>query len=108
MSSLLAALVWGALDRGPLDSGQEQASAMASSGFPWWRFSTALSPYTPAVLVEMGFMGNEADRVRMRDHPELYEAGHRLMPVDTAGDGWYEVFSRGLWRGVWIHDSELD
>ncbi len=107
-------------------------------------------------------MGNEADRIRMRDTPEFYadimlqgiqlfldgydredldaltpvlhpvryagtegvaargspsfgsavleryEAGRRLMPVDTAGDGWYEVFSRGLWRGVWIHESELE
>ena len=110
----------------------------------------------------MGFMGNEADRTRMRDQPELYaaimlrgielylanhdrtdldsltpvlhlaryagatgvkaralpsfgsavvehfETGRRLLPVDTADDGWYEVFSRQLWRGVWIHESELE
>jgi N-acetylmuramoyl-L-alanine amidase len=146
----------------PQDYNGITANMRGYFGFSWWRFSNALSPYTPAVLVEMGFMGNEADRLRMRDRPdfyadimlegiesfleaydredldaltpvlhpvryagaegvaargspsfgsavlERYEAGRRLMPVDTAGDGWYEVFSRGLWRGVWIHESELD
>jgi N-acetylmuramoyl-L-alanine amidase len=146
----------------PQDFNGITANMRGYFGFSWWRFSNALSPYTPAVLVEMGFMGNEADRLRMRDQPdfyadillkgiesfleaydredldaltpvlhpvryagaegvaargspsfgsavlERYEAGRRLMPVDTAGDGWYEVFSRGLWRGVWIHESELD
>ena len=131
-------------------------------GFSWWRYDNVMSPYTPAVLVEMGFMGNAEDRARMRDRPEIYadimlkgiqlflagydrvdldaltpilyparyagtegvaargapsfgsavleryEVGRRLVLVDTAGDGWYEVFSRGLWRGVWIHESELD
>jgi N-acetylmuramoyl-L-alanine amidase len=146
----------------PQDHNGITANMRGYFGFSWWRYDNVMSPYTPAVLVEMGFMGNAEDRARMRDRPEFYadimlrgielyladydredldaltpvlhpvrsagasgvaargapsfgsaileryEAGRRLMPVDTAGDGWYEVFSRGLWQGVWIHESELD
>lgn len=146
----------------PQDHNGITANMRGYFGFSWWRYDNVLSPYTPAVLVEMGFMGNAADLARMRDQPEFYaeimyrgiqlylakydrtdldsltpvlhlpryagvdgvkarsmpsfgsavvetyEAGRRLMPVDTAGEGWYEVFSRGLWRGVWIHESELE
>jgi N-acetylmuramoyl-L-alanine amidase len=146
----------------PEDKNGITANMRGYFGFSWWRYDNVMSPYTPAVLVEMGFMGNAEDRARMRDRPgfyadimlrgielylekytrddldaltpvlhlpryvaasgiaaralpsfgaavlERYEAGRRLVPVDTAGDGWYEVFSRGLWRGVWIHESELE
>lgn len=146
----------------PQDHGGITANMRGYFGFSWWRYDNVMSPYTPAVLVEMGFMGNAADRARMLDQPELYaaimqrgielylqthdrtdldsltpvlhlpryagasgvkaralpsfgsavlehyEVGRRFVPVDTAGDGWYEIFSRGLWRGVWIHESELD
>ena len=131
-------------------------------GFSWWRFANALSPYTPAVLVEMGFMGNAEDRTRMRDRPGFYadimlrgiktflgeytrddlgalvptlfqaryaglsgtsaraapgfgsavlerlEPGQRLLPVDSGDDGWFEIYSRKLRRGIWIHESELN
>ena len=146
----------------PEDSGGITANMRGYFGFSWWRFGNTLSPYTPAALVEMGFMGNPADRARMRDQPELYagilmngieafletyeredldalvpflhqaryagaagtaarmnpsagslileryEVGRRLMPVDSAGGGWFEVYSRSLRRGVWVHESELD
>lgn len=146
----------------PEDINGVTANMRGYFGFSWWRFENALSPYTPAVLVEMGFMGNAADRARMLGKPDLYAAalhsgieaflktysrgdldalrpvlhraryagaagtaaraapnpgasvlerydpGRRLMPVDTAGDGWFEVFSRPLRRGVWVHESELD
>ena len=54
------------------DAGGITANMRGYFAFSWWRFSATLSPYTPAVLIEMGFMGNAADRARMRDHPELY------------------------------------
>jgi N-acetylmuramoyl-L-alanine amidase len=146
----------------PEDRGGVTANMRGYFGFSWWRYQQVISPYTPAVLVEMGFMGNASDRARMRDDPdfyagilfkavqyyletldradvgmlvpllhqtrlageggvvarsapsfnagivERYEPGHRLTPVDTAGDGWYEVFSRMRWQGVWIHESELE
>lgn len=144
------------------DAGGVTANMRGYFGFSWWRYGSVLSPYTPAVLVEMGFMGNEADRIRMRDRPdfyadiilrgiadflashdredlealvpvdypsrfagpsgavarsapsaaaavlERYEGGRLLRPVDSTEDGWYEVFSRPLRRGVWVHGSELD
>ena len=54
------------------DSGGITANMRGYFAFSWWRFSNTLSPYTPAVLIEMGFMGNAADRARMRDNPALY------------------------------------
>ncbi len=54
------------------DSGGITANMRGYFAFSWWRFSSALSPYTPAVLIEMGFMGNAADRARMRGNPALY------------------------------------
>jgi len=146
----------------PQDSGGVTANMRGYFGFSWWRYANALSPYTPAVLVEMGFMGNPEDRARMRDRPELYAdimaegierfladydredlaaltpilhptrfagpsgaaartapsfgsavaeryaVGRVLRPVDAAGDGWFEIYSRDLRRGVWIHESELE
>ncbi len=146
----------------PEDQGGVTANMRGYFGFSWWRYSNALSPYTPAVLVEMGFLGNPEDRARMRDDPALYAgillegirsylAGHDrgnldalvpvlyrgraagpsgaagraspsfgaavleryppsryLIPVDAAEGGWFEVFSRPLRRGVWVHERELD
>lgn len=144
------------------DRGGVTANMRGYFGFSWWRYSNALSPYTPAVLVEMGFLGNPEDRVRMRDNPSLYAgilfegiqsflagsdredldalvpvlyrvrsagpggaagraspsfgsavlesypSGRYLSFVDSDEGGWFEVFSRPLRRGVWVHESELD
>lgn len=144
------------------DTGGITANMRGYFAFSWWRFSATLSPYTPAVLIEMGFMGNAADRARMRDNPALYadiilygiqtylkdhdrsdldafvpviypgrfaatsgaaarsapsfgaavleryDGGRYLRPVDAADGGWFEVFSRPLRRGVWVHESELE
>lgn len=54
------------------DVGGVTANMRGYFGFSWWRFSNTLSPYTPAVLLEMGFLGNPEDRARMRDNPSLY------------------------------------
>lgn len=146
----------------PEDRGGVTANMRGYFGFSWWRYENVVSPYTPAILVELGFMGNAAERTRMRDEPgfyaavlergiarflegyarddptilvpvvhearlagpsgvraraspsdasaivERYEAGRLIRPVDEAPGGWYEVFSRALWRGVWVHESELE
>lgn len=146
----------------PEDRGGVTANMRGYFGFSWWRYENVISPYTPAVLVELGFMGNAAERARMRDDPafyatilergisrflegyrrddptilvpvvhearlagpsgvraraspsdasaivERYEAGRLIRPVDEAPGGWFEVFSRALWRGVWVHESELE
>jgi len=146
----------------PEDVGGVTANMRGYFGFSWWRYSSALSPYTPAVLVEMGFLGNPEDRARMRDNPSLYAdilfegirsflagsdredldslvpvlyrgrsagpggtegraspsfdspvlerypSGRYFSFVDSAEGGWFEVFSRPLRRGIWVHESELD
>lgn len=39
--------------------------------FNWSRYQHALSPFTPAVIVEMGFLSSEADRELMTDHADM-------------------------------------
>lgn len=43
-------------------------------GFASHRFHYASSPYTPAVLVELGFVTNDVERARMAEDPEFYAA----------------------------------
>ncbi|MBN1242161.1 MAG: N-acetylmuramoyl-L-alanine amidase [Spirochaetales bacterium] len=60
-------------------------------GFSWRRYEHALSPYTPAVLVELGFLGNAADRERLRDRPDFY-AGI----LEKGIDAYLETYDRGI------------
>ncbi len=41
-------------------------------GFASHRFHHASSPYTPATLVELGFLTNDSERTRMANEPEFY------------------------------------
>ena len=43
-------------------------------GFASHRFHYASSPYTPAVLVELGFLTNDIERARMVESPDFYAA----------------------------------
>ena len=43
-------------------------------GFASHRFHHASSPYTPAVLVELGFLTNDVERTRLAERPEYYAA----------------------------------
>ena len=67
----------------PEDVNGVTANMRGYFGFSWWRFDNSLSPHTPAVLVELGFMGNAADRARMLEKPDLYAAV--LHPARYAG-----------------------
>ena len=40
-------------------------------GFSWQRYRSATSPFTPSVILEMGFLSNDGDRALMMDHPDL-------------------------------------
>lgn len=60
-------------------------------GFSWRRYEHALSPYTPAVLVELGFLGNAADRERLRDRPGFYAE-----ILENGIDGYLEAYDRGI------------
>lgn len=58
----------------PEDRGGVTANMRGYFGFSWRRFEHAISPYTPAVLVELGFLGNAVERARLRDRPDYYAA----------------------------------
>ena len=43
--------------------------------FAWYRYVHALSPFTPAAILEMGFLSQEEDRVVLLDRPEVVARG---------------------------------
>lgn len=47
--------------------------------FSWWRFNHALSPFTPAVIVETGYISNYNDQQIIVDNPQL--------PADAIASG---------------------
>lgn len=73
------------------DSGGVTDNMRGYFGFSWRRYEHALSPYTPAVLVELGFLGNAADRERLRDKPGFY-AGILEKGIDV----YLEGYDRGI------------
>jgi len=44
-------------------------------GFSWQRYRSATSPFTPSVILEMGFLSNDGDRALAMDHPDLLAIG---------------------------------
>lgn len=55
----------------PEDTGGVTNGMRGYFGFNYRRHEHAVSPYTPAVLVEMGFLTNAEDRALLRDQPAL-------------------------------------
>ena len=43
--------------------------------YNWSRYQHAVSPYTPGILIEMGYVSNDDDRALMLDHPDLLASG---------------------------------
>ena len=41
----------------------------------WQRFRSATSPFTPSVILEMGFLSNDGDRALAVDHPDVLARG---------------------------------
>ncbi len=75
----------------PLDALGVTDNMRGYFGFSWRRYEHALSPYTPAALVELGFLGNAADRERLRDRPGFY-AGI----LEKGIDAYLEGYDRGI------------
>ncbi|HOX17582.1 MAG TPA: N-acetylmuramoyl-L-alanine amidase [Spirochaetales bacterium] len=75
----------------PRDSGGVTDNMRGYFGFSWRRYEHALSPYTPAVLVELGFLGNAADRERLRDRPGFYAE-----ILEQGIDAYLETYDRGI------------
>ena len=43
--------------------------------FSWQRYRSATSPFTPSVILEMGFLSNDGDRALAMDHPDVLARG---------------------------------
>ena len=41
----------------------------------WQRYRSSTSPFTPSVILEMGFLSNDADRALAMDHPDVLARG---------------------------------
>jgi len=44
-------------------------------GFAWQRYRSATSPFTPSVILEMGYLSNDDDRALAVDHPDVLARG---------------------------------
>jgi N-acetylmuramoyl-L-alanine amidase len=44
-------------------------------GFSWQRYRSATSPFTPSVILEMGFLSNDGDRALAVDHADVLARG---------------------------------
>src|SRR5216117_2651475 len=43
--------------------------------FNWSRYQHSVSPYTPSVILEMGYLSSVDDRTLMLDHPDTLASG---------------------------------
>ena len=48
---------------------------LAYFAFSWQRYRSATSPFTPSVILEMGFLSNDGDRALAMDQPDLLATG---------------------------------
>ena len=56
----------------------EQHISRAMTGyfaFAWQRYRSSTSPFTPSVILEMGFLSNDGDRELAVDHPDVVAVG---------------------------------
>ena len=44
-------------------------------GFSWQRYRSATSPFTPSVILEMGYLSSDDDRALAVDHPDVIARG---------------------------------
>jgi len=56
------------------DSGGVTIGMRGYYAFSYRRFEHAISPFTPAAIVELGFLTNPTDRELLADHPEYWAA----------------------------------
>jgi hypothetical protein len=57
------------------DGGRVSRNMTGYYGFSWQRFRSATSPFTPSVILEMGYLSNDGDRALAMDHPDVLAMG---------------------------------
>ncbi len=55
----------------PYDALRISAGMRGYYGFSWQRYRSATSPFTPSVIIEMGYLSNDGDRALAMDHPDV-------------------------------------
>jgi len=54
--------------------------------FNWSRYQHSVSPYTPSVILEMGYLSSDDDRALMLDHPDTVAQGVATGILQFLGD----------------------
>ena len=66
---------YGAATGLPYDALRISAAMRGYFAFSWQRYRSATSPFTPSVILEMGFLSNDSDRALALDHPDVLARG---------------------------------
>lgn len=66
---------YGAATGLPYDELHITAAMRGYFAFSWQRYRSATSPFTPSVILEMGFLSNDGDRALAMDHPDVLAVG---------------------------------
>jgi hypothetical protein len=59
----------------PYDPDHISRNMLGYFAFSWQRYRSATSPFTPSVILEMGFLSNDGDRELAVDHPDVLASG---------------------------------
>ena len=59
----------------PYDGLRISAGMRGYYGFSWQRYRSATSPFTPSVIIELGFLSNDGDRELAVEHPDVLATG---------------------------------
>ena len=66
---------YGAATGLPYDALRVTAAMRGYFGFSWQRYRSATSPFTPSVILEMGYLSNDSDRELAMDHADVLATG---------------------------------
>lgn len=66
---------YGAATGLPYDALHISNNMRAYYGFSWQRYRSATSPFTPSVILELGFLSNDGDRELAMEHPDVLARG---------------------------------
>jgi N-acetylmuramoyl-L-alanine amidase len=66
---------YGAATGLPYDQEHISRNMTGYFAFSWQRFRSSTSPFTPSVILEMGFLSNDDDRALAMDHPDVLAIG---------------------------------
>ena len=66
---------YGAATGLPYDQEHISRAMVAYYAVSWQRFRSATSPFTPSVILEMGFLSNDGDRELAMAHPDVLATG---------------------------------